>query len=390
MKYYIVVTPFFPEKESFRGPYILDQVKAIQRNSNYEVIVFKPTPFYRPLSDYVYDGIKVYRFKDYSVPSNMWPNKFCDWLTSQSLLRKIKSLEISLKDISIAHGHVTKQGAYTNFLKKRNSQIKSLVQHHGFDVLSITDGRFANFKFHKNQCISHGVKICNEANLNIGVSWKTLEYVLQQPNIQLKNHYVLYNGVDYGIFNKGLDDKKLQLKENSEDFRIGCIGNFWELKDQITLIKAVQILKERGFCNIKTIFIGSGYTLENCISYVKEQHLEEFIEFHSEVMHDQLPSFYRTLDLFVLPSYWEAFGCVYTEAYACGVPFIAVKGQGIGEIIAEEDQERWLIDKGDYKKLADLIERCISDPQQDMKLVSSMKIDDLIVSFLNYISTKLC
>ena len=39
---YLEVTPFFPSPSSWRGAYILDQVKAIQRNSDYEVLVFKP------------------------------------------------------------------------------------------------------------------------------------------------------------------------------------------------------------------------------------------------------------------------------------------------------------------------------------------------------------
>ena len=42
-KYYIVVTPFFPTQESFRGPFIYDQVKALKKVSDYEVVVFKPT-----------------------------------------------------------------------------------------------------------------------------------------------------------------------------------------------------------------------------------------------------------------------------------------------------------------------------------------------------------
>ena len=77
-------------------------------------------------------------------------------------------------------------------------------------------------------------------------------------------------------------------------------------------------------------------------------------------MHEQLLSFYQSLDLFVLPSYWEAFGCVYTEAYACGVPFIAVKGQGISEIIPEDEKDCWLIEKGDDASLAELLQSYIN------------------------------
>ena len=42
-KYYICITPFFPLENNWRGAYIFDQVKAIQRNSDYNVVVFKPS-----------------------------------------------------------------------------------------------------------------------------------------------------------------------------------------------------------------------------------------------------------------------------------------------------------------------------------------------------------
>lgn len=54
-QYYIVITPFFPNKESFRGSFIYDQVKAIERNSNYQVLVFKPKPINSKEKDYNYN-----------------------------------------------------------------------------------------------------------------------------------------------------------------------------------------------------------------------------------------------------------------------------------------------------------------------------------------------
>jgi len=335
--------------------------------------------------DYVYDDVIVYRFRDYTIPSNMWPNGLCDWLTSRALVAKLKAIGVKIENISVAHAHVTKQGAYANYLKRLNPRMVSVVQHHGFDVMSVTDGRLGKSKIHKLKCIRHGVGICNNADLNIGVSQKTLDYVVNQPGIKLKNKYVLYNGVDTSIFKPNTLLRQSTGKERV--FKIGCIGNFWPLKDQITLIKAVEALVKKGVRPVMTFFIGTGATLDKCKNYVETNNLTDYFEFRTEVMHEELPSFYNSLDLFVLPSYWEAFGCVYTEAFACGVPFIGVKEQGIAEIIPDEDVDKWLIDKGDYMKLADLIEQYMSSCNKQMKLSKPWKVDELIQDYLNYLRT---
>ena len=378
MKYYLCITPFFPTPTSFVGPYVLNQVKAIARNSDYKVVVLKPKLFYQKDEDYEIDGIKVYLFDVYELPSNIWPNRFCDWLAIRALVRKLNEIGVDLKDVAVSHGHVGKVAAWSNGLKRYNPDIKTVVQHHGFDVMSVTDGRLAKYPWHERHCISHGVIICNDANLNVGVSQRTLDYVLQQPGIRLKDSYVLYNGVETSLFNTiGKPEEK------NDVFTIGCVANFWELKDQITLIKAVHRLIDKGVKDIKVVFIGSGRTRAMCEAYIAQHGLEGWFEFRKEVMNDRLPDFYRSLDLFVLPSYWEAFGCVYTEAYACGVPFLAVKGQGIAEIVA--DPNDWLIEKSDEHRLAELIEQYKTNPKPQ-RLTSPIDSDTLIRDYLRYLN----
>ncbi|MBR3744620.1 MAG: glycosyltransferase family 4 protein [Bacteroidales bacterium] len=348
-KIYLVITPFFPEPDSFRGPYVLDQVKALMRVSEYQVVVMKPcAPWHRAM-DYEIDGVTVHRFRQYTIPSNLLPNRVNDWLSAQSMFRKLRSMGIHARDLAVCHAHVTASGAYALAVKKRNPQCVAIVQHHGFDVMSITDGRFAKFKWHEQLCIRYGTRICNSVDINVGVSQKTLDYVKSYPGVHLKKEYVLYNGVDTTKFYP--PKEKIQ----NERFTIGCIGNFWPLKDQMTLIKAVERLVSSGQKDILVRFIGTGATRQDCEQYVANRGLDDYFSFENEVMHDKLLTFYQSLDLFVLPSYWEAFGCVYTEAYACGVPFIGVKGQGISEIIPVEEQDWWLIEKGDDKSLAEII-----------------------------------
>lgn len=372
-KIYLVVTPFFPEPGSFRGPYVLDLVKALMRLSDYHVVVMKPVPFWMKPVDYEIDGVKVYRFKEYTFPSNLWPNRLCDRLSANSMMRKLRSMGMKPKDVAVCHGHVTHFGAYALAMKRKNPECLAVVQHHGFDVMSITDGRLAEKKWHERQCIRYGTRICNAVDLNIGVSRKTLDYVRQYSGVKMKQEYVLYNGVDTSKF--------YPAPVKHEGFVIGCIANFWSLKDQKTLIRALERLVKDGMSDIEVRFVGSGETLADCQEYVTSHGLTQYVSFEREVMHEELLQFYNSLDLFVLPSYWEAFGCVYTEAYACGVPFVGVKGQGIAEIIPDKQQDDWLIEKGDDKHLAELIHN-YRQRRSEQKLSESFDIDVLIKKYL--------
>ena len=377
-KVYLVVTPFFPEPDNFRGPYVLDQVKAIQRISDYRVVVIKPYPFGKKSSDYEIDGMRVYRCPSWNLPSNIWQNKLCDYFSANSLKSKLKEIGVDIKDIAVCHTHVASLGFYALAIKKSNPNCMSVVQHHGFDVFGVTDGKLVEYKWHENHCVRYGRDICNAMDLNIGVSKKTLDYVKSYPGVQLRKEYVLYNGVDTTKFYPP------QQKVKNQNFTVGCIANFWPLKDQMTLIRAVERLVIGGMENILVRFIGTGSTRGECETYVRENKLCKHFSFEDEVMHDQLLSFYQSLDLFILPSYWEAFGCVYTEAYACGVPFIAVKGQGISEIISEDDADRWLIDKGDEKKLAELIRLYVNGNSKQILSVP-FQINQLVNSYLTQI-----
>ena len=68
-----------------------------------------------------------------------------------------------------------------------------------------------------------------------------------------------------------------------------------------------------------------------------------------------LRDIYNSVDLFVLPSYYEALGCVYLESWATNTPFIAVKGQGIEEVMNDEMKELSLVEVEDVLDLSSKI-----------------------------------
>ena len=190
---------------------------------------------------------------------------------------------------------------------------------------------------------------------------------------------VLHNGVDECIF------KPRNTLNTRKEFVIGCVGNFEKLKDQMTLLKAVEILygttkytKYTKGEKIKVVFVGSGMERWKCEEYAREKGLD--VEFRDEVRHEDLPRFYQELDLFVLPSYFEGFGCVFTEAWSCGVPFIACEGQGVEDLIAEEDRAKWLCRPRDAADLAKKIEAYMKN-RWEQRLTDAVDIDTLVARF---------
>lgn len=402
--YYLCVTPFFPSPGNWRGAYVLDQVKALQRNSDYDVRVFVGGG--KNDSDYEIDGITVYRYKTREMPSNIL-NGIFNGYNARSFVKRVLSLGINPEDIAFVHCHVSMRAACGLALKKLNPKIKVLLQHHDLDPFNLRSGVIGrNNRFNIRYRAKKAIALYNQVDLHICISNACRESLLHFPNtrqgeiyedckrslalckglpsIHPKNTYVLYNGVDCRMFNKGKGSTTMR-KENSI-IKIGCIANFQELKDHFTLIKAFEILHKRGFDNIRLSLLGSGETKEMCVSYLKEQGLYQFVEWPKEVTHDKLPDYYHSLDLFILPSYFEGFGCVFTEAAACGVPFMGCVNQGYSEYISDEEKNKWLIEPGNFIQLANNIEAYMKF-SFSQKLCKTYDIDELIQGYLSYIET---
>ncbi|AFV98000.1 hypothetical protein B649_08440 [Candidatus Sulfuricurvum sp. RIFRC-1] len=376
-KKYLQLTPFFPTEESFRGPYIFDQVKAITRNSDYDVIVIKLMSFYDKNSvvNYEYQGVKVYNFKVLDFPSSVLPGLF-QAINLYRLKEFIqKTIGISMSDVAIIHSHVIYPAGVLSVALGNEFGIKNFIQHHGLDVFQTENGRILKGKLRElNRSYMHRkfIDIVNTTDLNVGVSQKVIDALGAIKGFCNPNAYILYNGVDTGKF------YELEEVEQSDIFTIGCIGNFWPLKDHLTLLKALKIVVESG----KTLiikFIGSGPTLIEAKAFIAKHKLESYVEFHAEIDHTELNIFYNSLDLFVLPSYYEALGCVYTEALQVGIPVIAVKGQGIEELIKKEERTYSLIEPHDERRLAELIHFRMTERRTS---VYHLDIDLFVLDFM--------
>lgn len=397
---YLVVTPFFPSPDSWRGAYCYDFVKALQKTGRYDVRVFVPGTGL----DYDYQDVHVCRLSVKALPSAVLPFLFARY-NVQSFLRKLKSEGITPVDVAVCHGHTAFLGIYPLALKRLNPKCLTLLHHHDLASFGLNLGRLRHFWPHKvinflllrrmHERMDVHVFLSRKAETSFravpDASWSVYDDYRRQMwglrgfrSPRIRQAIVLHNGVDCQKFTP-------RGRTVHAEFVMGCIANFGELKDHRSLLEAVASLKGHlGDWRLR--LIGSGPRLAACEAFVAEHGLEDRVSFESEVDHTELPDFYRSLDLFVLPSYFEGFGCVFTEAWACGTPFITCEGQGMDDLILPEERGLWLCKP---MNPADLAEKILlyywNRPEQH--LTGPIDIDVLVPRFVEQVEAlraKLC
>ncbi len=386
---YVYVTPFFPSPESWRGAYGYDFVKALQRLGKYDVRVLVPGDG----EDYVYQGVQVHRFPVKYLPSAILPFLFAR-RNEHSFLSKLKSIGVDVSTVSVCHGNTAFFSIYPLALKKLNPKIQTLLHHHDLQSFGLNLGKLRHVWLHKMinffalrkrfEQIDCHVFISEAARRSFltvpEASWTVYDEYKKQMRglglfrgVRIQKSVVLHNGVDTAQFTP-------DGRQPHNGFVMGCVANFGQLKDHQSLLEAVNQLRGQ-LSDWKLRLKGSGVTLAWCREFVERNQLQEYVSFESEVDHAQLPDFYRSLDLFVLPSYFEGFGCVFTEAWACGTPFITCEGQGMDDLILPGERSLWLCKPKDSTDLAEKILRYYNDHSKQY-LAESVDIDVLVKRFI--------
>lgn len=382
---YIIVTPFFPSPSNWRGAYCYDFVKALkQARPDWRVEVFVPGKG----GDYEVGGIAVHRFKTKQLPSNILPFFFRKY-NEKSFLAALASAGITTCDIVICHGHTANFAIYPLAVKGLNPLCKALLHHHDLMSFGLNNGCLHHVSLYNSWIARQLKKLHEQIDLHVFISRLCEKSFRSFPNIDwlkdddysaqarglvgrlspvmVKDSYVLHNGVVTAIFSPCVKRVKI-----NGTVIIGCVGNFEPEKGQYDLLQAVKGLP------VKVRFIGSGSDLERCKRYAKENGIKA--EFLPEMRHEELPKFYHSINLFILPTWLDGFGCVYTEAYACGVPFIATTRAGVEELIPEEERDFWLVEPRRPEMLTQKIKLFLAH-RHVQHLSGDIDIDSLVKRF---------
>ena len=100
--------------------------------------------------------------------------------------------------------------------------------------------------------------------------------------------------------------------------------------------------------------------------------IAEMTRFHSAVEQDELPLYYSSADVLVLPSQYETFGLVAAEALACGLPVIASPVGAIPQLV-QEGKTGFLLESSRPADLATTLVRFIDDEHLRQRLSASAR-----------------
>jgi glycosyltransferase involved in cell wall biosynthesis len=174
------------------------------------------------------------------------------------------------------------------------------------------------------------------------------------------------------IVPNGIHEFKINGQKKNEDLgsvlRILFLSNFKRDKGVLTLIEALGILKEQGY-NFSARLVGapSDYNTESIEEIIRNKNLSEFIEVSGPAYGDRKNNEFMNADIFVFPSYNDAFPLVIIEAFQFALPVVSTYEGGIPDMV-NNNESGFLVLSQNPQMLAEKIAILLKDNELRMMM----------------------
>jgi teichuronic acid biosynthesis glycosyltransferase TuaC len=140
------------------------------------------------------------------------------------------------------------------------------------------------------------------------------------------------------------------------------VGNLVERKGHRYVLLALSQLAKK-YREVKLLMVGDGPERSRLAELINRLGLQNRVDLLGVITGEKLAELYALCDVFVLPSWEEAFGIVYLEAMANGKPVIGCLGEGIEDFV-EHKRTGWLVKPRDVDSLVEALDYLLSNPQE--------------------------
>lgn len=223
--------------------------------------------------------------------------------------QKIKYLYNLLKEnnYDVIHSHVMFYTGFINYIaKKAGVKIRICHSHSSNDIKKETFIR-------KIYMIITRFLINKYSNVKIACGEKAGKYLYGKN----KNFIVLKNGIDLEKFvnvtNEQVENLKKEFNIEKDDFVIGHVGSFIEVKNQDYFIELAKEIK-KDTDKFKIVLVGDGFRYNYIKNMIEENNLQK--HFIMPKIREDINVFMKMFDIFIMPSLYEGFPLTVVEALA--------------------------------------------------------------------------
>jgi len=167
---------------------------------------------------------------------------------------------------------------------------------------------------------------------------------------------VIYNGIQTSNFGTAVDPLQ---KTEPGTLILGCAGRLSVEKGHQYLLEMLVRLKEKEI-PCKLLLAGTGKLAESLKRKAISLGVDQMVDFLGFV--EEMPAFYNSLDIFLLPSHYEGFGYVLIEAMASRKPVVAFDVKSTSEIV-EHGSTGYLVPPGQVHDMALRVMELAEDEQ---------------------------
>lgn len=255
---------------------------------------------------------------------------------------------------ALIHAHYGIDGALVLPLVRR-LRVPLVVTFHGYEATMRDEYAARSFYLHRKY-LRHRARLAREGALFIAVSKCVRQHLLAQgfPPDRTVTHYI---GIDVAQFTPD----PMVRRENIVLF----VGRFDVLKGAMFAIRAMAEVQQ-SVPDAELVLIGDGPARSELELLAKQERAHcRFLGFRPQT---EVKAWLNRAKVLCVPSQTietgecEAFGLVFAEAQAMGVPVVGFASGGVPEAVAH-DLTGFLAPERDWSALAGHIARLLADPQ---------------------------
>lgn len=342
MLHVLTISPFYPTQgDDAAGCFVAEPLAALgRRKVQHSVIAAQP--IYRHLEKPGADAPPAEAIRYFSFPKGAGLPT-AGFFLFRRLLAKVRELH-QQDPLDLIHAHSALPCGHAALLIARELEIPFVVSVHGLDAFFTQQVK----GWLGGWCRRTAREVYRRASRVICVSERVAERVRNGVDCRVS---VVYNGVNSALFAPGEEPGAAPL--------ILSVGNLIPIKGHELLLRALARNSERDFvCHV----IGDGPERPRLESLAQDLGLAGRVRFLGRRSRAEVAQAMQRCTFFVLPSRYEALGCVYLEAMSAGKPVVACREQGIEEIV-QHGTNGWLVGPEHGEELAAAISRLLGDPE---------------------------